>query len=90
MAKLSKTIIAAAAAACTGILAGCSSAPDKALETSSFAHKKTRTAEVMDASGKPTLAQTCAQRHLDYQAGRNQPTTLEQKKAMDAACAGAQ
>lgn len=71
------------------LLAGCSSAPDKVLETSSIARKKPRAVEVTEAAPKPTLADKCLQRHVDYQAGRNQPATLEQKQAIDAACASA-
>ncbi|MEQ1697931.1 MAG: hypothetical protein ABL901_19025 [Hyphomicrobiaceae bacterium] len=75
----------------TCLLAGCSSGPDKVLETSSLARKKSRSVEVTQnaPAAKPTLADKCLQRHVDFQAGRNQPATLEQKQAMDAACASA-
>lgn len=87
MAKYTKSLIAAGFAC---LLAGCSSAPDKVLETSSVARKKPRAVEVSEAASKPTLVEKCLQRHVDYQAGRNQPASLEQKQAMDAACASAQ
>jgi len=89
-AKSLRRLIVAGAAGFACLLAGCSAAPEKMLETSSLARKKPRPADAseMAAVSKPTLSQACAQRHVDYQAGRNQPSTLEQKQAMDAACAG--
>jgi len=90
IAAFSKCLIVASAASVACLLAGCSAAPEKMLETSSLARKKPRPADASQiaAVSKPTLSQACTQRHLDYQAGRNQPATLEQKQAMDAACAG--
>ena len=89
MTNISKALVAAGLAGVVALVGGCSSAPEKVLETSSVARKKPRSVEVTEHAPKPTLADTCAQRHVDYQAGRNQPTSLEQKQAMDAACAGA-
>jgi hypothetical protein len=88
--KPSKAFAAASFLGLSCLLAGCSSAPDKVLETSSVARKKPRAVEVTESAPKPTLADKCLQRHVDYQAGRNQPTSLEQKQAMDATCANAQ
>ena len=91
MTYIPRKLTVAIAGGVLALLGGCSSAPDKVLETSSVARKKHRAVEVTEAApvAKPSLAEKCLQRHVDYQAGRNQPTSLEQKQSMDAACASA-
>ena len=89
MTNISKALSAAGVVGILVLVGGCSFAPDKVLETSSVARKKPRAVEVtVDAPvARPSLSDKCLQRHVDYQAGRNQPASLEQKQAMDAACA---
>lgn len=75
------------------VVTGCAASPDKSFETGSMVRKVSArnapAAEPQTVSQRPSLADRCLQRHVDYQAGRNQPATLEEKRMWDWACTSA-